>query len=134
MTVEQASKELADLEAKLQELQKLAQRRDMLRQFVILGEQLSSLDSRSTPLPTPTPPVAGDTAKKGQTAQVIHGILRAHGKLHMDELLRKARESGWPCSGDDVTDKSRLYAAMRRQPKKFKSHGAAQWSAKEEAG
>lgn len=134
MTVEQASKELAELELKLQELLSLQQRRELLRQFVTLGEQLSSPASGSAPVPSAAGAGVKETAEKGQTTQMVYRILREHGKLQMGELLKKAREAGWPCSGDDITDKSRIYAAMHRQPKRFKSHGAGQWSAKEEAG
>jgi hypothetical protein len=133
MTVEQARKELGETEAKLQELEKLQQRREMLRHFIALGEQLSSPDGGSTLVSDPTSPAMQVYTRKVRTAEVAHKVLRTDGRLHMGELLKRVREEGWAGSGNDTTDKNRLYVAMHRLPKVFKSHGGGRWSVKEEA-
>jgi hypothetical protein len=145
ITIQQATRELVEIEAKLQDLEKLHKRRELLRQFVALGEQLTSPNGTS-PAATamtvearnvPRPPVTDsqDQEQGPSTAVVAYKLLQGYsGKMHIQALVEKAKEAGWVGSGDDARDKSRFYIAMHRQPKKFKRYGGGYWSVREQSG
>jgi hypothetical protein len=48
--------------------------------------------------------------------------------MHLDDLVKKMRASGWVGSGDDTKDKNARYAAMHRLPNLFNRLGNGFWS------
>ena len=127
MTVEDAQKELAKVNKHLQRYQHLVARKKMLEQFLSLAEQLAGDTEEGS---EKTVEILHRT-QRGQTGDVAYSVLRT-GTMHMADLLKKMRASGWPGTGDDKKDTKAIYVALRRQPDRFVNIGKNTWKVSEE--
>jgi hypothetical protein len=122
MTVEQAKKELADVNIRLKEYAALAQRKQMLEQFLVLAERLAgpvskSATAQSQPIVMP----------KTETTICARDVLRKHGKLHLRALIAKMREVGWAGSSDSSKAEKTVYVNMYRNKGIFENLGKNIW-------
>lgn len=119
-TIAELKAELAEIEAKLTEYRSLSARREriasLIRQWQSLyGEREPHSKKLGRKQPPSIAPVT-DLAEGGTVVYVIRALTKT-GPLTLDELLQQTRALGWPCSGNDLVDKKRLYAAMYKRPK-----------------
>ena len=73
----------------------------------------------------------GHQAVNGQPVITIadraEQILRKRGRLHMKELFREMRSSGWKATENDSKDVKNLRNTVASRPKRFKNIGNNTW-------
>jgi hypothetical protein len=121
ITLEQAKKELAEIEVKLKDFSQLMQRKQMLEQFLSLGERLSP-SSKSAVTEAHTLSIAPP-----ETTIAARDVLRKFGQLHLRELVLKMRQLGWAGSPDQKTAEKTVYVNMHRNKGLFENVGNNIW-------
>jgi hypothetical protein len=123
MTVEQARKEITELEVKLKEHAALMNRKMLLEQFLMLAERLDTSTAKHVNQPQPISNVA-----KPNTSAAALEVLRKQGPLHLRKLLEKMQQIGW--TGDSADAKKRekaLYVYLHRNGQLFENVGNNVW-------
>ena len=141
LTVEEAKAEIAKIQPKLAEMDKLRLRMGQLQQFVVLGEQLSTTNGAHVQVRPSVAPAAGDhmvpvvpsrlkhiAVRKAPTADLAHAILLALGPLSEDALLAQMRSRQWKGPVEDKAAKKAIYASLHRLTDKF-SQVEGKWTA-----
>ena len=122
-TVEEIDREMAVMEKKIQELQKLVQRRNDLSNLKLLTLRLRG--ERETPLSTQValPDSENRKAPSGTTGDLACRILSSRGPMNLSDLMFAMRADGWKGSGEDLRDRKRIYAAMYTAKDRFEQDG-----------
>ena len=117
MTVEEAERELKELEPVMQRI-------ELLQKFVALGKQLAPVVRGGVELTLAT------GAGRNDTARLAFEVLAAHGDMRVPQLLDHMQKLGWRSSGDTAKDQKAVYAALLRKPNLF-VNDEGNWSASE---
>jgi hypothetical protein len=112
-TIEEVDAELADLESRLSEFNRLMARKQTLLDYKSVLARLSSNGSETA---------HKEKAPQGQgieTAEAAKQILAGVPHMSEKDLPHEAVKLGWESSGSEKRDVRRFYAAMHRQEDVF---------------
>src|SRR5713226_2378055 len=127
-TTTQARKELERIKGKMKGFDALLLRKRQLESFLTLADELTKRPrSRRQEVHAPEPlklPI-------GRTADVAARVLQKHGQLHLKDLHKLMRASGWSGSGNELNEKKAIYVAMLRESNRFVRVGRNIWALKE---
>lgn len=129
MTVENAKKELERINKELTGYSKLLERRNLLQQFLALADQLSA-HTNTTPRIRSVPAISN--GHKRTTPEAARAVLQNGGPLHLKEIIKRMRESGWTGSDKPGNAEKAVYVCMLRNPKWFIKVGSNVWTLKKE--
>jgi len=122
MTVEEAKKQLAEIEMKLKEYSALAQRKQMLEHFINLGDKLSAPLSKTSVNQAQTISITTP-----ETSIAARDVLRKSGALHLRDLVSKMQQMGWVGSSDQKRAEKAVYVNMLRNKAVFENTGQNIW-------
>jgi hypothetical protein len=127
-TTTQARKELERINKKLKGYEALLLRQNQLETFLSLADELTKKSKAKQPEAKKREPVK---ITFGRTADIAARILQQHGQLHLNELHKTMRSSGWAGSGIAANEKKAIYIAMFREPNRFTRVGRNVWALRE---
>lgn len=126
-TTTQARKELERINKKLKGYDALLTRKRQLESFLTLADQLTK-KSKSKRHETQSSELL--KLPIGRTSDVAARVLQQKGQLHLKELHRLMRASGWSGSGNDLNEQKAIYVGMLRD-NRFVRAGRNIWALRE---
>jgi hypothetical protein len=143
-TIEQVEEELAELERKMAGYEEVLRRRNLLLKFKQLADQIASGTGETEKQSLNTtredhsdqPSSVANSARRARnkTADLAEQVLSGAPSMHINELLRMMRESGWIGSGNDRKDRKAIVTALQNQPKRFAKVGDGTWTVRAHRG
>jgi hypothetical protein len=114
--------ELVELDKKLAEYKGLMNRRADIAQLLALTERVFGPKTTGASAGAGAAPAPNHASTNGNRL-VTHSDFLAKalsaGQKDINGLLQEVRSLGWQGSGEDATDKKRLYVALYREKEKF---------------
>jgi hypothetical protein len=122
-TLEEVDARLAKIEEELKRFETLTQEKQAWMNY-----RYSLL--RVTKQEAPAIPTNGTKPAGTGTMDYAERILTGKASMHLNDMVATARKMGWEGSGDDKTDRDRVYSAMHRRPDKFEMVAPQTWKLK----
>jgi hypothetical protein len=125
-TLAELKAELAEVDARLTELRSLTAKRariaSLIRQWEALFESGRKKQRRPHPMAAETSkPFDGKESRGSSSGDYAEAAILSKGPLPIASLVDEMRVIGWTGSGDDATDRKRVYVALynRGKSKRF---------------